>query len=81
MISTCPKNRKNRENRKDPRFVRFLDTEILTTIAILKVCSLLAGCFIISIGVSGDHSQLRCTGFSGSHKYVETNPNRYLLKL
>ena len=31
----------------------------------LKVCSL--WCFIISIGVSGDHYQLRCTGFSGSH--------------
>ena len=32
-----------------------------------EVCSLLEWCFIISIGVSSDHSQLRCTGFAGSH--------------
>ena len=32
-----------------------------------KVCSLLEWCFIISTGVSGDHSQLMCTGFAGSH--------------
>ena len=29
-----------------------------------KVCSLLKWCFIISIEVSGDHSQLRYTGFA-----------------
>ena len=33
---------------------------------VYQVCSLLEWCFIISIGVSGDHSQLRCTGFAGS---------------
>ena len=32
-----------------------------------KVCSLLEWCFINSVGVSGDHSQLRYTGFAGSH--------------
>ena len=32
----------------------------------LKVCSLLEWCFIISIGVSSDHSHLRCTCFAGS---------------
>ena len=32
-----------------------------------KVCSLLEWSFIISIGVSSDHSQLRCMGFPGSH--------------
>ena len=32
-----------------------------------KVCSLLEWSFIISIAVSSDHSQLRCTGFAGSH--------------
>ena len=35
--------------------------------AFFKVCSLLEWCFIISIGVSSDHSQLRCRGFVGSH--------------
>ena len=32
-----------------------------------KVCSLSEWCFIISIGVSSDHSHLRCMGFAGSH--------------
>ena len=32
-----------------------------------NVCSLLEWCFIISIGVSSDHSQLKCTGFAGTH--------------
>ena len=32
-----------------------------------KVCSLLEWCFNISVGVSSDSSQLRCTGFAGSH--------------
>ena len=32
-----------------------------------EVCSLLEWCFIILIGVSSDHSQLRCTDFAGSH--------------
>ena len=32
-----------------------------------KVCSLLEWCFIISKGVSSDHSQLRCTGSAISH--------------
>ena len=26
-------------------------------------------CFVISIEVSSDHSQLRCTGFAGSHEH------------
>ena len=32
-----------------------------------KACALLEWSFIISIAVSSDHSQLRCTGFAGSH--------------
>ena len=36
--------------------------------ALTKVCSLLEWCFIISIGVSSDHSQLRCTSFTGGHE-------------
>ena len=32
-----------------------------------KVCSLLEWSSIISIAVSSDHSQLRCTDFAGSH--------------
>ena len=32
-----------------------------------KVYSILEWCFVISVGVSSDHSQLRCTGFAGSH--------------
>ena len=32
-----------------------------------KVCSLAEWCFMISKRVSGDHSQLRCTGFAGSY--------------
>ena len=31
--------------------------------SLTKVCSLLEWCFVISIEVSSDHSQLRCTGF------------------
>ena len=46
-------------------FQQFL--KLLRDNAKCKVCSLLEWCFIISIGVSGDHSQLRCTGFAGSH--------------
>ena len=34
----------------------------------VKVCSLLEWCCINSIGVSGDHSQLRCKGFAGRHQ-------------
>ena len=37
------------------------------TTVLTEVCSLLEWCFIISIGVSSDHSQLRCTGFAGGH--------------
>ena len=36
--------------------------------ALGKVCSLSECCFIISIEVSGGHSQLRCKGFAGSHQ-------------
>ena len=32
-----------------------------------KVCSLLEWCFMISIEVTGDHSQIRCTGFAVNH--------------
>ena len=33
-----------------------------------KVCCLSEWCFTISIGVSSDHSQPRCTGFVGCHE-------------
>ena len=41
--------------------------DIQSTAELPKVCSLQEWCFIISIEVSSDHSQLRCTGFAGSH--------------
>ena len=51
------------ENRQQsPRIMR-----VHKGISQVKVCSLLEWCFVISIEVSSDHSQLRCTGFAGSH--------------
>ena len=41
----------------------YADDSLLPT----KVCSLSEWCFIFSIGVPSDHSQLRCTGFAGSY--------------
>ena len=33
----------------------------------LELTDRLEWCFIISVGVSSDHSQLRCTGFAENH--------------
>ena len=44
----------------------FLAISLTVLFQITKVCSLLEWSFIISIAVSSDHSQLRCTGFAGS---------------
>ena len=41
--------------------------ELYSFLSKTKVCFLLEWCFIISVGVSSDHSQLRCTGIAGSH--------------
>ena len=44
---------------------RFGHSDVIFDVS--EVCSLLEWCFIISVGVSSDHSHLRCTGFAGSH--------------
>ena len=50
-----------------PSVTKIEATDRVNLLYSTKVCSLSEWCFIVSTGVSSDHSQLRCTGFAGSH--------------
>ena len=71
LMESRPKREENQydSNSQVPKQKKIekLEKQQLNKLFDNKVCSLLEWSFIISIAVSNDHSQLRYTGFAGSH--------------